>query len=52
MDKRFKRTVDLLNAVRFGISMADEAQRVEYKGADAIGKLFETARPMLASPRR
>lgn len=52
MDKRFKRTVDFLNAVRFGMSIAEDAQRVEYKGGDAIGKLFETARPMLASPRR
>ena len=51
MDKHFKRTVDFLNAVRFGMSMAENAQRVEYKGGDAIGKLFETARPMLGSPR-
>jgi len=52
MDKRFQRTVDLLNVVRFGIVMAAEAQRVEHMGGDALGKLFDRARPMLATRRR
>lgn len=52
MDKRFKRTVDLLNAFRFGMSMAEEAQRVEYSGGDALGRLFEQTRSTLAPRRR
>jgi hypothetical protein len=52
MDKRFQRTVDLLNVFRFGIAMAAEAQRVEHMGGDALAKAFERARPMLAPRRR
>jgi hypothetical protein len=52
MDKRFHRTVDLLNVLRFGIAMAAEAQFLTHKGGDRLAKLFEQAKPMLATRGR
>jgi hypothetical protein len=52
MDKRLNDHVNFGDVVRFGLFMAAEAQRVEYKGGDALAKLFDRARPMLAPRRR
>ena len=47
MDKRFRRPLEFLDVVRFGLHMAAEAKHVEYKGGDALGKLFEGSKPIL-----
>jgi len=52
MDKRLNDHVNFGDVVRFGLYMAAEAERVEHKGGDALLKLFETARPLLAPRRR
>lgn len=50
MDKRFRRPLDFLDVVRFGLYMAAEAPRVKHNGNDALVKLFQGSRSML--PRR
>jgi len=48
MDKRFDGPLDFLNAMRFGLSVANEARHVAYNGGDALARLAEGSRPLLA----
>lgn len=48
MDKRFQRPLDFFNAMRFGLSVANEARHVAYNGGDALARVAEGSMPMLS----